>query len=208
MPIFLRELGKAGIVCENTYDKAICPDNATLAIRRSHSFDQILMRMMKQSDNLYAESMFYQLAAMNKKRYASSKDAVELINKLIKNLGFDPKRYEVVDGSGISLYNYLSAELEIAFLRYAYRQNNIYNHLFYSLPVAGEDGTLSRRMRSTLAHGNVRAKTGTVEGVSTLAGYATAANGHPLAFCVMNQGILHTSSGHKFQGRVCQAICE
>jgi D-alanyl-D-alanine carboxypeptidase/D-alanyl-D-alanine-endopeptidase (penicillin-binding protein 4) len=207
MPTFLRLLRKAGIVADSTYSLAFCPPEATMLTRRSHAFDQILMRMMKESDNLYAESMFYQLAAKSGRRYASNKEAVRYINNLITQLGYDPRRYEIVDGSGLSLYNYLSPELEVAFLRYAYRQPNVYNHLYQSLPIAGQDGTLSRRMRRAFTRGNVRAKTGTVEGVSTLAGYATAPNSHAIAFSIMNQGILHTSSGHSFQGRVCEAIC-
>ena len=59
---------------------------------------------------------------------------------------------------------------------------------------------------SGTAAGNVRAKTGTVEGVSTLAGYATAANGHRLCFAIMNQGIRRQSDGRRFQDRVCEVL--
>ena len=59
----------------------------------------------------------------------------------------------IADGSGLSLYNYVSAELEVQLLRYAYNQPNIYNTLLPTLPIAGVDGTLKKRMRNTPAEG-------------------------------------------------------
>ena len=92
-------------------------------------------------------------------------------------------------------------------LRYAYQNTNIYMHLLPSLPVAGEDGTLRRRMRGTFTSGNVKAKTGSVTAISSLAGYCTAANGHVLCFAIINQGIRRGSEGRAFQDRVCEAHC-
>ena len=93
-------------------------------------------------------------------------------------------------------------------LRYAFRNNNIYLHLHPALPEAGVDGTLRSRMKGTFTKSNVFAKTGTVTGVSSLAGYCTAANGHRLAFSIINQGIMHASNGRRFQDRVCTLLCQ
>ena len=82
-----------------------------------------------------------------------------------------------------------------------------YTHLLPSLPIAGIDGTLSKRMRKTSAEGNVRAKTGTLTGVISLAGYCTAANGHQLCFSIINQGVLHANNARTFQDRICTALC-
>ena len=54
---------------------------------------------------------------------------------------------------------------------------------------------------------NVTAKTGTVTGVSALAGYCTAANGHYLCFSIINNGIRKAQTGRTFQDRVCEALC-
>ena len=78
--------------------------------------------------------------------------------RLIEKIGLRPADYRVADGSGLSLYNYVTAELEVMLLRYAYQNTNIYTHLLPSLPVAADDGTLARRMRGTFAAGNVRGK--------------------------------------------------
>ena len=123
-------------------------------------------------------------------------------------MGLNPSDYKVADGSGLSLYNYVSAELEVALLRYAFRNENIYLHLYPSLPIAGEDGTLKKRMKGTFAAGNVHAKTGTLTCVTSLAGYCTAANGHRLAFAIINQGCLRDADSRAFQDRVCVAMCQ
>lgn len=184
------------------------PQGAFSVISRFHTIEQVLMKMLKESDNLYAESMFYQIAASSGNRPATAKNARNVINRLITKLGLIPERYQMADGSGLSLYNYVSAELEVMMLRYAFRNENIYPHLSHALPVAGVDGTLKSRMRGTAAHGNVRAKTGTLTGISSLAGYCTASNGHKLCFAIINQGIMHNRNGKNFQDKVCALLCQ
>ncbi len=205
----LRELKDIGIVLrEDTVREAACPMFNTPICVRVHSIDQVLDRMMKKSDNFYAESMFYQIAASTGKPLSKATDAARIVRQLIKKIGLNGQDYRIADGSGLSLYNYVSAELETMLLRYAWKKDDIYDHLAPSLPIAGVDGTLERRMRGTPAQGNVRAKTGTVTGISSLAGYCTAANGHQLCFSIINQGVLRGAKAREFQDRVCVALCE
>lgn len=205
---FVSELREAGITVDAFTSTGTKPDDAFCIARRFHSIDQILMPMLKESDNLYAEATFYQIAANAAGRGATAKDAATAIGRLINKVGLDPKRYVIADGSGLSLYNYLTPELEVRLLRYAFHNSNIYLHLHPALPEAGVDGTLRKRMRGAFTRSNVFAKTGTVRGVSCLAGYCTAANGHQLAFSIMNNGLLHISNGRQFQDRVCTILCQ
>lgn len=204
---FIRQLVDDGVVLDVRISDGTLPDSAFHLCSRFHSIDQILLRMMKQSDNFYAEAMFYQLAAHQGHRPARAKDAAAIVKRLISKVGLGHRPYRIADGSGLSLYNYLSADLEVRLLRYAYRNSTVYLHLLPSLPVAGSDGTLRNRMRGSFAADNVKAKTGTLEGVSALAGYCTAANGHRLCFSIINQGVMHTSNARRFQDRVCNALC-
>ncbi|MBE6261586.1 MAG: D-alanyl-D-alanine carboxypeptidase/D-alanyl-D-alanine-endopeptidase [Prevotella sp.] len=183
------------------------PDDAQLLEVCCHSITQVLERMMKVSDNFYAESMFYQTAASVGHHPATAVDARTVTRKLINRLGLNASNYRIADGSGLSLYNYVTVELLVTLLRHAWRTPSISKALMPSLPVAGVDGTLKSRMQKTLAQGNVRAKTGTLTGISSLAGYCTAANGHELAFAIINQGILDKTSGKAFQDRVCRVLC-
>lgn len=205
---FVQELREAGIVVDAFTGQGRKPDDAFCICRRFHTIDQVLMRMLKESDNLYAESMFYQIGAASGNQPATAHSARSVMNRLIEKVGLDPKRYNIADGSGLSLYNYVTAELEVRLLRYAFKNNNIYLHLHPSLPQAGTDGTLRKRMTSPFTQGNVYAKTGTLSGISSLAGYCTAANGHRLAFAIINQGLLHGRNGRSFQDRVCTILCQ
>lgn len=207
MERFERELRESGLVVQAFASTAVKPDTAFCICARYHTIDQILMRMMKESDNLYAESLFYQLAASGGARPASARHARQYIRRLIDKVGLHGQRYRIADGSGLSLYNYATAELEVRLLRYAYRYQNIYIHLLPSLPKAGVDGTLEKRMHGTFTKDNVKAKTGTLTGVISLAGYCTAANGHQLCFAILNQGVMRASDARHFQDRVCEVLC-
>lgn len=205
---FMQELRDAGITVEALNSAGTLPAGAFTVCTRTHTIDQVLMPMMKESDNLYAEALFYQLAASTGNRPVRAAHARAVIRRLIGKVGLDPSAYKIADGSGLSLYNYVSAEMETRLLRYAYQNTNIYMHLYPSLPIAGEDGTLARRMRGSFASGNVHAKTGTLTGISSLAGYCTAPNGHVLCFSIINQGVMHRHNGRAFQDRLCAALCQ
>lgn len=209
MDKFLGKLADAGIeFASYSITSRQCPQSAFTICTRFHTMDQILHRMMKESDNLYAESMYYQIAASTGNRPANAKNARNIERQLIHKIGLDSSRYKLADGSGLSLYNYLSAELETKLLRYAYKNENILPHLKPSLPIAGMDGTLKKRMKDSFTYGNVKAKTGTLTGVISLAGYCKAANGHDLCFSIINNGIMHGSNARTFADRVCMLLCQ
>lgn len=172
-----------------------------------HELDELLEPMMKNSDNIYAECLFYQTAATTGKKGAGRKEGAQRTYDLLSKIGLDPSPYQVADGSGLSLYNYVSTEMLASLLAYAWRNESIKEHLLPSLPIAGFDGTLKKRMIGTEAEGNVKAKTGTVTGVSALSGYLTTANGHTLVFSIINQGITASSIGRAFQDKVCIELC-
>lgn len=172
--------------------------------------------MMKKSDNMLAESVFFQLALKRKNdlgavelaRPSGRGEAVAMVDSVFRKAGIAPSTYTIADGSGVSLYNYLTPRLLVNLLRYAYHQPAVYNTLLPSLPIAGVDGTLQKRMQGTTAQGNVHAKTGTVTGVSCLSGYCTTSSGHQLCFSIMNQGLPRATLGRDFQDRVCRVLTE
>ena len=205
---FSRKLEDMGVTLNGSTGERQLPANAQLLTTRTHSIRQVLHRMMKVSDNLYAESMFYQLAANGGTRWASAKTARQYENDLFSRIGLNPRDYNVADGSGLSLYNYVTTELEVKLLRYVYQHPDIYEAYLEAQPIAGVDGTLRSRMRGTAAAGNVKAKTGTVKGVSSLAGYLTASNGHLLCFSIINNGGLSNGPMRNLQNKICVALCQ
>lgn len=206
-----RSLLAQGITMTDTTDTLVsqAPDSLLYQIAVSRRpLTQIMDRMMKKSDNLHAEAVFYQLAAAYARQpYATAGDGAKMIHKLIKEVGHQPSHYRMADGSGVSLYNYLSPKLMIDVLKYAYQHTEIFRPLYLSLPIAGIDGTLKNRMKKTAAYRRVRAKTGTLTGVTSLAGYAETAGGHTIAFVIINQNTLQPKQTRQWQDKVCEAIC-
>lgn len=169
---------------------------------------QVVDQLMKKSDNLNTEAMLIRLAHQTTgNRHLSAEDGLKAIRAQIDSLGLNSADYRVADGCGLSNYNCISPELLVAFLRFAKSRADIYPKLYQSLPIAGVDGTLKSRMKQgTPSYNNVHAKTGTVSGISCLAGYLTAANGHEIAFAIMNQNTLSGRAPRVFQDQVCDGI--
>ena len=203
---FSEKLNAAGIEFSGFVRHDEIGDHTQLIYVRERSINDVLKPMMKKSDNTCAESMFFQIAMQNKRKFADLTDTQEYINALVTKIGLDFGDYNFSDGSGLSIYDIVSAELIGKLLIYAYNDKSIYNYLLPSLPIAGVDGTLSKRMKNTSAENNVYAKTGTVTGVSTLSGYCTAANGHRLVFSILNNGLRDVKTGRDFQNKVCVAL--
>ena len=208
--VFRERLSAKGISVRG-YAYADCPkgDKAVLLGSYHHTLGDVLLPALKRSDNLSAEAIFYHLATnYSGKKRVTNEEAVEAIRFLIKKLKLNPEDYKIVDGSGVSLYDYISPELLLTFLKYAYRNETIYPYLSGALPVAGVDGTLRNRMRAGKAFNNVRAKTGSVTGISSLAGYAKAPDGHTLAFVIINQNVMEQSKAKSFQNKFCEELCK
>ena len=171
--------------------------------------ETVLNRALKESDNLAAESMFYHLGGhyARKSEGISSEDGQKAIYEFMDNyIGYPSRSYKIVDGSGVSLYNYVSPDLVLAYLKYAYRHPDIYDSFYNGLPVAGIDGTLEHRMKKSQACRKVRAKTGTVTGISSLAGYAESQSGHIYAFVIINQNVLRAGQARNFQDKICEIL--
>ena len=192
-------LRKAGIKT-GSITNGTAPSNVREIVALRRPLTEVLQPMMKESDNLCAEAIFYQISA---------RSAQQISGKLPSLSGFAITS-TVADGSGLSLYNYQTPATFTRLLSYAaIRPDSIYNPLLTALPIAAVDGTLKNRMAETPAAFNVRAKTGTVTAVSTLVGYATQrSTNHLIAFAIMNQGVRRSADGRTFQDKVCALISE
>lgn len=185
------------------------PDSLSVLITAYEtSVQDVVKEIMKESDNLNAEALLCRLGAQSTgKKRISADDGLSAIRKLIKQLGHNPDRYNLADGCGLSNYNYLSPELLVSFLRYAYSRTDVFRKLYKALPIGGVDGTLAYRMKKgTPSHRNVHAKTGSFTAINCLAGYLKAANGHEIAFAIMNQNVLSGREARAFQDAVCDEV--
>lgn len=112
-------------------------------------------------------------------------------------LGTAPR---IHDGSGLTRRNRVSPAMVTRLLVSLHNDPVLAPVVRDALPRAGATGTLAQRMRGTAAQGRCRAKTGTINGVSSLAGYCTAASGRELAFAILQNGSTSWSA-RAFQDR-------
>jgi D-alanyl-D-alanine carboxypeptidase/D-alanyl-D-alanine-endopeptidase (penicillin-binding protein 4) len=164
--------------------------------------------MNKDSDNLCAEMLLYAMAFNDSGAPASAENGIAVIEKLIDEIGFDPKDYSLADGSGVSRYNLLSPELILEVLKdIYYNKSELYEEFYNSLAIGGVDGTLKKRMQEMPLLGNVHAKTGTLQGVSALSGYLTSNNKQLIAFSILIQNYTgKNSAAHYFLDTICEYI--
>jgi len=145
---------------------------------------EIVGLLVKHSNNEIAESLVKALAAQ---RGAGSWElGTALVRERLVGLGLDASGLELVDGSGLSTQNRVSARLLVDALCVAGRSFRVGPELLAALPIAARDGTL--RKRAGGADGRVRAKTGLLDRVTALAGWAELADGRPAAFAILVNG--------------------
>jgi len=146
----------------------------------SRPLAEVVKAMLKYSVNLYSE-LILKVLGREVAGDGSWEGGARVLLRLAEELGIDRSEVEVADGSGLSRWNKLSASAIVKLLLALYSDKNFYE----ALPIAGVDGTLRSRMQSTLAQGNLRAKTGTLTGVSALSGYVTTRDGVVLVFSMI-----------------------
>jgi len=178
------------------------------------SISEVVESTNKPSDNLGAELLLRLLPSLVAEDATlgpdSAADGIALIGEDLAHLGLDPTSYRISDGSGVSHYTLISAEVLVRTLEDMHRIGGRSFEVFEtSLPIAGVDGTLRRRMLETPAKGRVHAKTGTISGVSNLAGYVTTESGRKLAFAIMVQNYVGSSKPwRELQDAFCVQLAE
>jgi len=153
----------------------------------SHRLDSVLTYMNLESDNLSAENVLKTVAAEKSGLPGSAPAGASIMARFLAGLGVDTTRIVIADGSGLSRYNLTSAGAVVNLLFGMRSLERIFPSWYATLPVAGVSGTIATRMKGTPAQGNLRAKTGTLAGVSSLSGYVTMADGEQLAFSILMQ---------------------
>ncbi len=185
-------------------------DNQIFLTSFTRKYSDVIGNLNKESDNLSAEMTLSALAEKYFGKPANAKNGIKIIKQMIEEIGLKPDDYRLADGSGVSHYNVVTAELLVKLLKYFYTEKpELYNLLYDSFPIGGVDGTLEKRMLNTSLKNNVHAKTGTLTGVSSLSGYLTSKNKHLIAFSIIQQNYLgSSSSAKKFEDDICKIIYE
>jgi D-alanyl-D-alanine carboxypeptidase/D-alanyl-D-alanine-endopeptidase (penicillin-binding protein 4) len=179
---------------------------------QSQPLAEMLKVVNKQSQNLHAELLLRQLGVLRGENkgldeYGRPHPTASLGNEVcrlfLETLGTDVAPLNLRDGSGLARQNLITPRATMSILDYmlAHPHTAVFRD---SLPIAGADGTLKRRMRDTAAAGNARGKTGTLSSVNSFSGYVTTRRGETLLFSLVGNN--YTGPGRDVTA-VLDGIC-
>jgi D-alanyl-D-alanine carboxypeptidase/D-alanyl-D-alanine-endopeptidase (penicillin-binding protein 4) len=163
---------------------AVPPERRVLARTESPPLREMAATLMKASQNQYAETLLKATGAASGGLGTAAAGRAAVVATL-RAWGLDEQALVMADGSGLSRYNYATADLLTSILERMQRDSAHREAFAASLPVAGRDGTMSARLRRTRAEGNATAKTGSLSNVRALSGYVHTRDGEPLAFSIL-----------------------
>lgn len=171
----------------------------------SPPLSEVIKVINTMSHNLASE-MLMKTLAKETSGIGSFEKGVEKLKQYSSQAGISPENIALVDGSGLSRLNLLSAKQFVTLLGYVHRSE--YRGIFYeSLAIPGEKGTLSARMKNTRAEHSVHAKTGSMNNTCSLSGYVTTRDDEALAFSIiLNNFTVPQSLARNLQDLLCMRL--
>ena len=169
--------------------RAVVPKGAKLlASKQSMPLEELFIPFMKLSNNGHGEVFVKEMGRVIEDKGSWDK-GLAVMDASLADMGMDISTMQLRDGSGMSHKTLVTAN-EVTKLLNSVQTKPWYPVFLKSLPVAGHDerfvgGTLRGRMKDTAAAGNVKAKTGTLNGVTSLSGYVETKDGETLTFAVI-----------------------
>jgi len=176
--------------------------NRVIAQHNSPPLKTLFQRLLKKSDNLYAEMLLRDAAYYHDgEKNGTAPRAHELLKKWLAAQNIDASSLRFEDGSGLSRYNLLTPRATAELLAAINRMKDG-DVIWDALPIAGTDGTLKKRMTSTPSAGNVRAKSGTFSIASNLSGYVTTRDNRRLAVALFINFARDTAAAQSAQDEI------
>ena len=187
--VFLSLLENNSIILTGRIKIGRTPNHANLLVRHSSkSLSSIIKTMNKWSNNFISEQILKTLGAELFGLPGTSKKGLKAVRNYLFSIGISKNSFEIYDGSGLSRMNRITPYAMVKVLAHAFHDHRFSSDFISSLPIYGIDGTLRKRRRLTKDEYRVRAKTGYLNGVSSLSGYVFSRNGEILGFSILING--------------------
>lgn len=159
------------------------PIDVTLFVHQSEPLSEVLKVMNKESDNYVAEYALRAIGA-NVLHVGDLRSSLLVARRFLNELEIDERGIEMRDGCGLARQNLVTARALVTLLKAMYVHPSSPAYIA-TMAISGVDGTIAFRMNSPGLTGNVHAKTGTINHVANLAGYAFGAGGRPYMFAIL-----------------------
>ncbi|MGF1509041.1 MAG: D-alanyl-D-alanine carboxypeptidase/D-alanyl-D-alanine-endopeptidase [Myxococcota bacterium] len=184
-----RLLEMRGIKIGGRIREGTAPRTSTFVVAHdSPSLGDIVGQLNKYSNNFVAEQILKTLGAEIHDPPGSWQSGIRVVETFLRDLGFSDAQFRLKNGSGLNDTNRVSPALITELLRMMYRRFEVRPEFVASLAVAGHSGTIEKRFGDTIAETRLRAKTGSLTGVSALSGYVATQDDDVLAFSIMMNG--------------------
>jgi len=193
---FREALAKEGVKIVGQSRGGKAPANKFLMYKHeSEQLSLILRHLFRFSNNFTAEQILRTIGAVQTRQAGSRQNGAQAVTDWLKRNNLYQEGAVVYDGSGLSRQNLQSADSMVSILHCMARNPRVFPEFLEAQPIAGVDGTLRFRFRKSALKGRVRAKTGLLNGVISLAGYCYDARGELYSFAALvnnyqpNQGV-------------------
>jgi len=172
-----------------------------LAEHKSPPLIRALEIINKRSQNLHAEMLLRTLGA-EFKGSGTNEAGLQVVKEFLVESGIDSEKIKLNDGCGLSRENLFTPRFQTSLLHFL--SQRYYFDLFRNtLAVSGTDGTLKNRLSATDVRGSIHAKTGTLNGVTNLAGYMTTKSGRNLVFTIFANRAYSVARVKKTIDQIC-----
>lgn len=178
---------------DNNFESALVPKEAIMVTEVCHGIDAVIPVVLKESNNKAAESLFKTAASKFSNSTGTNEDEIKMFNTFYSNNKIDTKSICIVDGSGVSRNNLLSADWMTTALDKIYTLNS-FTYIKDNMAKSG-DGTLKNRFMDL--RGNIWLKTGTMSNISGLTGYVLAKNNKIYSVAILIQNFTTPQSDAK-----------
>jgi serine-type D-Ala-D-Ala carboxypeptidase/endopeptidase (penicillin-binding protein 4) len=188
-------LHNADILPEETNSRQLITEHLSLPLIRA------LEIINKRSQNLHAEMLLRTLGA-EYKGDGSNDAGLEVVKEFLVQAGIDSEKIRVNDGCGLSRENFLTPRFQTSLLEFLLKRP-YFSLFFNTLSISGTDGTLRNRLSALEVRGSIHAKTGTLNGVTSLAGYITTQSGRNLIFSIFANRVRAETKVKKTIDEIC-----
>jgi len=207
--VLFDELVASSVLIDGIVVAGITPSASKEIAVVSHSIFDVLAHMNKESDNHSAITVFKVIGAKFSTPPGSVSKGESAVVEFLTSIGNQRNRFEILEGSGLTRFNKVNSDMYIRLLKYMYDDTKSFDYFYSTLPIAGKDGTLRNRMIGTEAENNVHAKTGTLNSVSALSGYAVSRDSELLIFYIVMNGFGGGANEVRYkQDQICELLCQ